>query len=326
MNYSRKRPFILLLLAITVLLTGCSSKHDLWVYTDGSWKFGMEMEFNFDAVPSFSGSVEGFGLNLNLGSITDQIYQFAFNQKAKYDRSQGLDAKFKTDKKGDQTVYTYTMSGQSIDQLEKALTFDEATVAQLDPGLAASLSDMSAKYSIHENHDGSYDFQVIFPEWNLGETFTLHARQIEDFGTATQVKNNKAVWENPTIIRARFMPISRGGQVAKTVALIGAGAAVSIGVVFLMLRLLGSRSSMRRPVGGISPSPSMQVRRYSPRVNSSYGARNHSSTPFAYRGYGSPSVNYYGRSQSRGMPTWAWVVIGLVVIFVIVLIIVLLVL
>jgi len=114
----------------------------------------------------------------------------------------------------------------------------------------------------------------------------LHARQIDDFGTATQVKGNKAIWQNPTQIRAHFYPLNRMGDIAKAAAMIMGGGIVLAGVIFTVIRVLGSVTSQKGPRGKIAsssiPSYGHSQRAYSAgttRTNPSnsmhYGTRDH---------------------------------------------------
>ena len=194
----------LLVFLLSLLLTGCSSTQDLWVYTDGNWKMEMELEFNLEAIPGISTSLEGFGLDFDLGSITGEVYQFVLEQKVSLDRARGLDADLDVDKHGDETVYQYTLEGKNIDQLKESLMIDDALYEQFP-----ELEDYVGEFLILQNSDGTIEIEATYPYMNLGHTFILHGKNIDDYGTATEIKGNKAYWSNPTYIHARFMPVNK---------------------------------------------------------------------------------------------------------------------
>jgi hypothetical protein len=193
---------------LSLLLAGCSSTQDLWVYTDGNWKMEMELEFNFEAIPGISTSIEGFGLDFDLGSITGEVYQFILEQKVMLDRARGLDADLDVDKYGDATVYQYTLEGKNINQLKESLMIDEALYEQYP-----ELEDYVGEFLVLQHSDGTIEIEATYPYMNLGHTFILHGKNIDDYGTATEIKGNKAYWSNPTYIHARFLPINKSNKV-----------------------------------------------------------------------------------------------------------------
>jgi hypothetical protein len=172
------------------------------------------------------------------------MYQFVFEQKVAIDRAQGLEADFDVDKHGDRTVYQYDLSGDTINQLQKALTIDPS-VTDMMPELANYAMD----YTITENPDGTIELDSTTTQVNLGETFTLHAWNINDYGTANEVRGNKAVWTNPTHIHARFTPLRKWGALAKVIGLIVGGVILIAGLIFVLTQVGGIQFRKKKPIG-----------------------------------------------------------------------------
>lgn len=268
----------LLWIVILIFLAGCSKEVDLTAYTDETWQVRQTIRYNPDVLPGIGGEVEGLRLNFNTGAMSEEFLQLGLDQLKSALIQKGVQTSWTRQVQNKDSVYQIEMHGAGWQALQDwGLGGDVSSLAANSPFAGTpeeaqylqAAAEMSGKVEIiplegdqvqltispPPAQPGSFDFNSL----NYGTTFRLHAGQIIS-SNATRQFLGAATWENPTLIRVVFVPLSKytpyfavGG---------GIGGTLVVGLAWWLIRgLSGARAGVRGPGRPLSGRRTIPPRR-----------------------------------------------------------------
>jgi hypothetical protein len=248
-----KFKFLTLVLSLSLFLSACSQKTDLYFYENESWKIDEKIQYDEGLIDMFGqaisiaiGSEFGIPMVIPNASGAMDLMGIAFNLAKTEFRKQGIE--FDWRKPGD--TFLINVKGDTLEKFNRFssgmaqvdalgngqyhLYLDVLTLSELDPSLQEYASLMNAAFEY---------------------TFTLHAGHIFS-SNADQQTGTKAIWYNPTEIDVVFSPIppfSVGWALGGCGVLSGM---ISVSVAIMRMSLVPCLNCGRRMRKGLEICPS----------------------------------------------------------------------